>query len=210
MDNPDRMTFVPGVEAPTTSNQAAAWFLFQGEDLVLAEPSSPFPLPLVISPVELGLDIVRSQYLGRLEQGPSGGEITHCFSGEVAATLAFTEGLTSLGLRQTFGRYAPEVFGLISRAKQIVAWDRDHQFCGRCATAVQTVPKERAKICPDCGLTSYPRLPRHHRRGHSPGARWGGDPAGPKPPLSSGAVQRNCRIRGAWGKPGGVRTPRGV
>jgi NAD+ diphosphatase len=41
---------------------------------------------------------------------------------------------------------------------QIVEWDRTHRFCGRCGIPVQEMPFERAKKCPQCDLTSYPRL----------------------------------------------------
>jgi len=41
---------------------------------------------------------------------------------------------------------------------QIVTWDRTHQYCGQCATPTDTLPQERARRCPACGLTSYPRL----------------------------------------------------
>ena len=44
------------------------------------------------------------------------------------------------------------------RAVQIVAWDGDNQFCSRCAAPLDTLSYERAKKCPACGLTLYPRL----------------------------------------------------
>lgn len=148
--------FTPANTPPDSILQAACWLLFQGEDLVLADAAAPFPLPLAASPAAWGIETERTQFLGQLERG-SGAPIP-CFSAEVDANLALPDGLTCLGLRQLFTRFEPEIFGLISRAKQIVAWDRDHQFCGRCAAPMQTLAHERAKRCPACGLTSYPRL----------------------------------------------------
>ena len=149
--------FTPANTPPDPSPQTACWFLFQGEDLVLVDGATPLPLPLVASPAGLGIEIVRTQFLGRLDPGPDAAPLP-CFSGEVDANAALPDGLIALGLRQLFARFDPEIFGLISRAKQILAWDRDHQFCGRCAAPMQTLPTERAKECPGCGLTSYPRL----------------------------------------------------
>jgi NAD+ diphosphatase len=37
-------------------------------------------------------------------------------------------------------------------------WDRTHLFCGRCAAPMQAKNDERAKLCPSCGLVSYPRV----------------------------------------------------
>jgi len=39
-----------------------------------------------------------------------------------------------------------------------VDWDRNHQYCGRCGSATADRQEERAKICPRCGLTAYPRI----------------------------------------------------
>ena len=37
-------------------------------------------------------------------------------------------------------------------------WDRTHQYCGRCGTKTIDAEGERAKRCPNCGLSNYPRL----------------------------------------------------
>lgn len=158
MKTVEQLTFVPGVTFPDPLPNETAWFLFRGEDLVLTDSATAFPLPVATSPADLGIEVVRSQYLGLLRQGADDATPIPCFSGEVDATFALPDGLIALGLRQLFTRFDPQIFGLISRAKQIVAWDRDHQFCGRCAAPMQTLPTERAKQCPSCGLTSYPRL----------------------------------------------------
>jgi NAD+ diphosphatase len=49
-------------------------------------------------------------------------------------------------------------WSLASQAVQVVAWDRNHRFCGRCATPTEPVPGERLRVCPNCGLSAYPRL----------------------------------------------------
>ena len=47
---------------------------------------------------------------------------------------------------------------LAGRAMQILTWDRDHRLCGRCGTATENHPTDRAKRCPACGLMAFPRL----------------------------------------------------
>jgi NAD+ diphosphatase len=49
-------------------------------------------------------------------------------------------------------------FLLAGRAVQLVEWGRTSRFCGRCGTATEVVAGERARHCPACGLTAYPRL----------------------------------------------------
>ncbi len=66
--------------------------------------------------------------------------------------------VTRTGLRELYGRVSELDWSLASRAVQVVAWDRDHRFCGRCATETVPQPAERERRCPNCGLSVYPRL----------------------------------------------------
>lgn len=43
-------------------------------------------------------------------------------------------------------------------AKHLMDWYRDTRFCGRCGTKTVHSEKERAKVCPNCGYTMYPRI----------------------------------------------------
>src|SRR5580704_10957027 len=38
-------------------------------------------------------------------------------------------------LRQLFGLLSDDEFAVAGRALGLVAWDRDHRYCGRCASA---------------------------------------------------------------------------
>jgi NAD+ diphosphatase len=62
------------------------------------------------------------------------------------------------GLRQLFNRLPTNQLWLAGRAVQIIDWDRTHQFCSRCANPNEILAHERAKKCPNCGLTTYPRI----------------------------------------------------
>lgn len=98
----------------------------------------------------LDVEIHSRHYLGRLHDH-------HCFA--VDATWARPpEGYGAVDLRALLGRVDSEVFYLAGRAKQIVEWHQQHQFCGRCGTSMQAHAVDRAKECPQCSLVSYPRL----------------------------------------------------
>lgn len=66
--------------------------------------------------------------------------------------------LRRVGLRELHGLVSDLDWSLASRAVQIVAWDHNHRFCGRCATPTEPDPAERVRRCPNCGLSVYPRL----------------------------------------------------
>lgn len=68
------------------------------------------------------------------------------------------EGLKASGLRSWFGVLDEATIAIAMRAVQLVEWDRTHRFCGACATPTHALAGERAKRCPACGLTAYPRI----------------------------------------------------
>ena len=61
-------------------------------------------------------------------------------------------------LRSLFGVMADESVALAGRAGQLLDWDRSHRFCGACATPTLREAHERARRCPACNLSAYPRI----------------------------------------------------
>ena len=97
----------------------------------------------------LDVEIHSRHYLGTFRGRP-------CFAVEAEGRLP--EGYTLAGLRSWLGRVEPAVFYLAGRAKQIVEWHASHRYCGRCAAPMEDHPADRAKVCPQCEVVSYPRL----------------------------------------------------
>lgn len=61
-------------------------------------------------------------------------------------------------LRGLIAELSATLFDIAGRAFQLLKWDTDHQFCGRCGTVMQFFDRDKAKRCPACHLTSYPRI----------------------------------------------------
>lgn len=47
---------------------------------------------------------------------------------------------------------------LLSRAKQLLDWRENHQFCGKCGSPTQQVTREYSFKCEPCHLYFYPRI----------------------------------------------------
>ncbi|HEY1089551.1 MAG TPA: NAD(+) diphosphatase [Burkholderiaceae bacterium] len=47
---------------------------------------------------------------------------------------------------------------LAGRAAQVLEWERCHAFCGVCGTPTKAMSSERARRCPACNHTAYPRI----------------------------------------------------
>jgi len=80
-----------------------------------------------------------------------------CYAAEVEQ-LPVIPAAQAIPLRAIFQLAGPEVFALAGRATQLLDWQANHRFCGKCATPTAIKSGEMAMQCPSCGLLAYPRL----------------------------------------------------
>jgi len=146
------MSFVSAVSSRVEQDGPAHWFAFSSERLLvrLKHPGAEVPW-LEKGLTDLGMSPVRTQFLGFTDRKP-------CFSAELPQDATPPEGWAFQGLRSLFSVLDEAMFDVAGRAKQIVLWDLTHQFCGQCGNPTHSMDEERAKLCPQCGLASYPRL----------------------------------------------------
>jgi NAD+ diphosphatase len=145
------MSFEPAVKLTSRQSGPACWFAFANERLLVRERSPSAEVPVCEDLRTLGLKPIRQQVLGTLDKMP-------CYSAELSSVATSPEGFMFQGLRRMFGILDEELFSIAVRAKQIVSWDQTHQYCGRCGTRTQGMEDERARLCPACGLTNFPRI----------------------------------------------------
>ena len=159
-------SFEAGVSAPG-SGAGALWFVFRGDRLLVElGPPSPQPsddprvaaraswarLPLLKNNNRLWFEPARTLYLGRLAG-------IDCWAAEIAADApAPPPGTAWEGLRALFSVLEDAHFALAGRAIQLLDWDRNHAHCGRCGAPTETKTEERARACPACRLSVYPRI----------------------------------------------------
>lgn len=61
-------------------------------------------------------------------------------------------------LRTIFALGGDDAFALAGRATQLLDWQANHRFCGKCGTPTSMKEGELAMLCPACGLLAYPRI----------------------------------------------------
>lgn len=91
-----------------------------------------------------------SHYLGELDGYTCG---VHLLSSQLAVA-----GGEWRSLRSLLGVVDELHFALAGRAMQVVDWDLDHRFCGRCGGETKYHASDRARVCTPCGLSLYPRI----------------------------------------------------
>ena len=142
------MLFLPAILAPTLSTPQAWCFAFVGNQLLLRQGEGAEPGLLPQAPAALLAEASARHYLGTLGEHD-------CWALLLPAVPA---GWVSAPLRAAMMRFDPALAALAGRAAQILDWDRSHRFCSACGTPTTLQPGERARICPACQHSAYPRL----------------------------------------------------
>jgi NAD+ diphosphatase len=82
-----------------------------------------------------------------------------CFAVEIEPTDDLNPMQYQRGsLYQILGRVEEQLFALAGRASQLLAWERDHKYCGRCGEPMNMDIEERAMRCGPCETIIYPRI----------------------------------------------------
>jgi NAD+ diphosphatase len=135
------------------------WFVFRGSDLLVVSEGAEgaerdgVRLPGAAERAGLALPPPAGE---PLEVGSLGG--APAWAQSLPPDAEPPAGASFQGLRRLWGALDEEVWKLAGRAVQLVEWDRNHRFCGRCATPTERQPGELSRTCPQCGLQHFPRI----------------------------------------------------
>lgn len=146
-----RSRFISGFEADAEPEVDAWVFAFAERRLLVHHEGDVPRLPSHGEIAELLPE--RRLHLGRLDER----QVLACeLAGEPDIPIgAKLRDLRGLGLQ---GAFDDVVFQVAGRAVQLVDWDRNHRFCGRCGGPTKDQPGEPTKRCSHCDLQHYPRL----------------------------------------------------
>ncbi|MBI3148676.1 MAG: NAD(+) diphosphatase [Betaproteobacteria bacterium] len=147
IETPD--SFAPGV-IPEPAASGPTWVcVVQDSRVLVLEDNGQ------LAPASLALTVFEAQaekhYLGRLGTQP-------CWLLLAPPDAAAPPGLVWQGLRSLFATLDGAHLAVLTRALQIAEWSATHRYCGACGVATTEVTGERARACPQCGRTAYPRL----------------------------------------------------
>lgn len=126
------------------------WFVRHQGRLLLSDDALP-GLPML--PFRVGCMVFAGEphYLGQLQDG------AHCMALDLELP-DLPAGFVAEELRRLIGLLDEADFLMASRALQLLGWQRDHRYCGRCGEPTQRLGHELAMLCQRCGLSQYPRV----------------------------------------------------
>jgi NAD+ diphosphatase len=145
------MTFVPGFRHPMAAPEDSLWFLFHDGRLLMKEEGECLRILESADLEKLDRLPVREQFIGRLNDRP-------CFAGELEDEKGISGAFSFLVLRSVLNRCDEDTIQAAGISGQLVHWSRNHRYCGRCGGPTDAKTDERARVCPQCGLSNYPRL----------------------------------------------------
>ncbi|MBT9519392.1 MAG: NADH pyrophosphatase, partial [Dechloromonas sp.] len=128
-------------------NQPAYWILrCEHRLLTVSGAESIFPAGLA---ADFGQP-ANALHVGSLNGQP-------CYAADVSEHPDIPGG-EATPLRAIFSIAGPDTFALAGRATQLLDWQANHRFCGKCGTPTAMKTGELAMHCPACGLLAYPRI----------------------------------------------------
>ncbi|MBN1846950.1 MAG: NAD(+) diphosphatase [Deltaproteobacteria bacterium] len=145
------MSFIPGFEPLSEPSGPALWFIFNEQKLLIVNRDGHEDLPQTSDLKTPSLMTMYQQYIGSLNGKP-------CYAAEVNGTDPIPAAFVFRGIRSLFGRFEDEAVLVAGLANQLIVWNRNHRYCGKCGHPTENKKDERARVCLDCGLVNYPRL----------------------------------------------------
>lgn len=134
------------------SHEEALHIVFQGDHLVTEMRSAT---PCLLGPQHmdsLRWEVTRRQFLGYWNDQA-------CFAAEIGPDAQLDSMVFQTGnLYHVLGRIDDQLFALVGRASQLLDWERDHKYCGRCSAPMELDPVEGAMICKPCKSLIFPRI----------------------------------------------------
>lgn len=143
--------YKPGLAPENPGDRPERWLVFSDMLLLTRTTESGSEIP--------GLSVLSfftDSPQGHLYLGEYRGEDYYCMAvpggAEAPAGYAFSH------LRALGKDFPYDLFMLAGRASQILHWDSQSRFCGRCGAPTRMKDDERAKVCDSCGNLIFPRI----------------------------------------------------
>jgi NAD+ diphosphatase len=145
------MAFIAGHRNVSDNNKETLWFVYHGQRLLVRAEENGYVIPGESDLECIQPDLGKEQFFGTMDQHP-------CVFSELQKEVKLTKDLEFIGLRKLFSGFDEDHVQASGTAKQLLHWDMNHRYCGRCGHRTENKEGERAKICPECGLINYTRL----------------------------------------------------
>ena len=140
-------------------SEAAYWFLFDRDRLLLRHNTDGWYIPLAAEPpVEAAAAMEITGQVARTTPGPEPASNTiRYFASSVEVPQAAPAGMEWVALRASYDLLGERVYALAGKAFELVHWERNSRFCPACGTGMEP-HSEISRRCPTCGKELFPAI----------------------------------------------------
>ena len=145
----DTGTLDTGYPGPPGSGEPELLFVFRGREIMVPEGTGP--VSFRVAPGMHDRPGRSCIYIGMLDS-------QSCYADPTLPRIDPPPGFVFCDIRELRGRVDDGILGIAGRAAQILAFDLNTRYCGRCGARTAIKPDEIARECRACGTVVYPRL----------------------------------------------------
>lgn len=143
--------FYPGVH--NTEQHENSWHIPVSGNQILTKREYPSLRPLTMKEWQWSeISSNKTHFLGTVRNH------TPIFAEEIEADVVEPEGYKFNPLWNFLTGTELPIFYLMGRAKQVVDWSKQHEYCGACGSKTLESTTDRSKKCPHCNIPFYPRI----------------------------------------------------
>ena len=143
--------FYPGVY--DTEQHENSWHIPVSGNQILTTREYPTLRPLTLEEWRWSeISSNKTHFLGTVQNH------TPIFAEEIEVDVVEPEGYKLNPLWNFLTGAELPIFYLMGRAKQIVEWSKQHEYCGACGSKTLESTTDRSRKCPHCNIPFYPRI----------------------------------------------------
>jgi len=145
------MDFIKTAIEPEMLPGKAYYFIFSNNDILVKEKFNNFvSIPLIEEKFITKMELNGICFLGMYKNTP-------CYCAHIHPA-GLPDFYKLINLRSLYGKIDNGVWIISGYARQIHGWNINFKFCGRCGAKTERNKNEHVRVCPMCGLISYPRI----------------------------------------------------
>lgn len=133
------------------SSKMAYWFVFHNERLLIVNDLSTNHLLTIENITTIKSFFVQEHLLGTFAE-------FDVFCAEISENTPLTELFTTIPFRKALELLGNEWYTIAAKAYEIITWDKNHHYCGRCGHETILATAKFERHCPHCQLIFYPRI----------------------------------------------------
>jgi len=133
------------------SKKLSYWLVFQNDCLLIAKNDTAHKLLTASAINELIAAFSRQHLLAQFDD-------FDIYCAELATESSLPQSIDPIPFRKALESLGTDWYSIAAKARAIINWDKNHQYCGRCGHPTELKTGAFERHCPACSLVFYPRI----------------------------------------------------